>query len=110
MKSKIDNINNNIAIGLEQLLIWTLISSLLILILFQTYSLIKKQALKLEFKTATLYNQVIADFFLRNKIEQAGYKGLVSSAPVAEQSTALYRIQTQKRLPLWLRSRYVRRW
>ena len=87
MKIKTDNINNHVAIGLEQLLIWVLISSLLILILFQTYALIKKQALKLECKTATLYNQIIADFFLRNKIEQAGYKGLLASVPIAEYST-----------------------
>lgn len=87
MKRKTDKINNYVAIGLEQLLIWILISSLLILILFQTYALIKKQALKLECKTATLYNQIIADFFLRNKIEQFGYKGLVASVPIAEYST-----------------------
>lgn len=87
MKTKTYNIKNYVAIGLEQLLIWSLISSLLILILFQACALIKKQALKLECKTGTLYNQIIVDFFLRNKIEKAGYKGLVASLPIAQYSS-----------------------
>lgn len=77
--SKIYKIHSCVATSLEQLLIAVLISSIIILTLFQFYNVVKKQLHKIEQQTTMLYHQYVADFFLRNNIRQAGYKGFVSS-------------------------------
>ena len=90
-KQRIYSINSRIknyfATSLEQLLISVLISSIIILILFQVYSLVKKQLLKIEQQITILYNQNVADFFLRDNIRKAGYKGFVSSIPFPHYSS-----------------------
>ena len=54
--------NKNKGTSLEQLLTATLISSIIMLILFQASIIIKKQLLVIEQQILILYNQIIADF------------------------------------------------
>ena len=89
MKIKfLNNLNKtNKAAGLEHLLVATLISSMIILILFQTYNLVARQLAIIEQQISTLYNQIIADFFLRSNIKNAGYKGYISAIKLPQNSS-----------------------
>lgn len=75
------------AVSLEQLLISTLLTSIFILLLFQTYILTKKHLLKSERKISIIHAKTVANFFLNNIIKNAGYKGPISSIFLPEQSS-----------------------
>jgi|GEM_PF-1323522 len=79
--------NKNKGTSLEQLLVATLISSIIMLILFQASTVIKKQLLVIEQQILILYNQIIADFFLRTNIKNVGYKGYVSAIQLPQHSS-----------------------
>lgn len=81
-KKRIDSIKKYTATSLEQLLISVLISSIIILILFEIYSVVKKQSFKIAQQIQVLYNQNIADFYLRTQVNRSGYKGLLSTLPL----------------------------
>jgi hypothetical protein len=75
------------AVSLEQLLIGTLLTSIFMLLLFQTYILTKKHLLKSERKISIIHAKTVANFFLNNIIKNAGYKGPISSIFLPEQSS-----------------------
>ena len=83
------------AASLEHLLIATLIASIIMLSMFQTYDIIKKQLLIIEQQIIILYNQLVADFFLRTNLRNAGYKGFVSTIPLPQHSSINNSYQNQ---------------
>ena len=87
--------NQNKGASIEHLLIATLISSTIILALFQTHSIIKKQLLAIEQQILILYNQTVADFLLRTNLRNAGYKGYVSSLQLPQHSSINLAQKTQ---------------
>jgi Tfp pilus assembly protein PilE len=76
--------SNYFGFTFEELLISTLISSIIILILFTLYTVVYKQSNRIEQEINILHNHMVVDFFLRNKIRQSGYKGFASKLQIPE--------------------------
>lgn len=78
VRSKNYRISSYIAISLEELLIGLLLSSVLLVMIFQFYGIIKLRLNNIEQNLELIYKYQVADFFIKNNIIQAGYKGPAS--------------------------------
>lgn len=87
---KIHYFANQQATSLINLLIATVISGIIMLLMFNLYVLINKQTIFLQQKLNFLYKQDIANFFIRKNIEYAGYKGPASAILMPETSSINY--------------------
>ena len=76
--------------SLTHLLITSLIGSIIMLIIFHTYVFTKKQTNIMQQQITALYNQNITDVLLRQTIQNAGYKGPVSTILLPQSSTINY--------------------
>lgn len=83
------------ATSLTSLLISILLNSIIILTLFQTYIITKKYLIIIEQQIILLYNQIIADYFLRSNLINAGYKGYMTTLTLPEYSSVNTEYNTQ---------------